>query len=411
MSLFKRFYFDDGASRKRWQVRLSGKSQVVEYGRLGGALREAKKTFKTPQEAAASTDKIIAAKKREGYIEINPASLEITRYKGKKVATESQIQALEKQLGCRLPVEYRTFLSTRNGGRTNPPYVAIPRNGDIEIHGAGDIFGLFGNAETDNSIAWAIKNVAVMFPPRHLPIGGDTDIFTLSLHKKDFGCIHFWFHDTDQVDDDGHYLKGAAFLLAGSFDEFLTRIAVTFGLPAEEESDAPFSPQSAGKKPTKVTVKSLFRLLHHDHTPAVIKQIEDAVKELGDLSGIQDGEWLFINIDSDRLLHCLLDAGLNPEILDTERQTLLWQCAGSAECVELLLKHNVDLERRSCLDRKETALMRALFVKSVPGVKRLLAAGANPTVRLPSYITSELKRQPEITKLLAAAVKKWKKSR
>src|SRR5262249_43770072 len=160
-------------------------------------------------------------------------------------------------------------------------------------------------------------------------------------------------------------------------------IAAMFGLPDEEDADAAPAEKTVGQKSSgKSTVKSLFRLLKYDHTPTVIKEIEQVVKELGDLGGIQNGEWPFINIRSDRLLRCLLGAGLNPQIVDTDHNTLLWQCAGSADCIDLLLKHNVDLERRSGLDDKETPLMRALSAKSVPAVKRLLAAGANPTVRL-----------------------------
>ena len=67
MSNLTRLYYDDGSSRKRWHVRTKGKSQVVEYGRLGGSLRESKKSFKTPAEATKATEKLIAKKKREGY--------------------------------------------------------------------------------------------------------------------------------------------------------------------------------------------------------------------------------------------------------------------------------------------------------------------------------------------------------
>ena len=408
MSSLRRFYFDDGSSRKRWHVTLSGKSQVVEYGRLGGALRESKKTFKTPQEAADQTEKLIAAKKRAGYIEINPASLEITRYKGKKSATEGQIAALEKQLGCRLPDEYRNFLLTRNGGQPNPPYVQIPGT-HIDNVGVSDIFGLFGTAKEYPSIFGAIQIHEPVLPKGYLPIARGSDLFTLSLRKKDFGCIHFWDHETDQVDDDDRFLESASHLLAGSFDEFLTRIAVVFGLPEEDDRGSASAEKTGDqKKKSKATVKTLFRLLKNDHTPAVIEQIEQVVRELGDLSGIQDGEWPFQNIRSDRLLRCLLDAGLNPEILDTENQTLLWQCAGSAECVDLLVKRGVDIERRSCLDRRETPLMRAFAVESVPGVKRLLAAGANPTVRLSPSIMINVKYNKELSKLLDSAIKKWK---
>jgi predicted DNA-binding WGR domain protein len=413
MPLSKKLYFDDGTSRKRWHVRLSGKTQFVEFGKLGGALRESKKTFKTPKEAAAATDKLIAAKKREGYIEIKPKLLEISKYKGKKPATAAQIKSLEKRLGVTLPEEYQSFLLTRNGGGPSPGYIQILGDASIENVGVADIYGLFGDDETANSLAWALKTLSPMLPKGHLPIAGDSDIFTLSLRKKDFGAIHFWFHETDLLDDDGNYLPGAEHLLAGSFDEFLTRIAVVNGVP--EEADEPASPSSGGsdKPARKPSFKTLFRLMKTQRycvfAPAVITEIEATVKQLGDLSGIQDGEWPFINLTNSRILKCLLDAGLNPEILDTDRHTLLWQCASDVECVDLLLKHNVDIDRpSSCNGSQETGLMRAIFVKSASGVKKLLDSGANPTIELPSYISREIKYEPEILKQIDAAIQKWK---
>lgn len=420
MSNTRRFYFDDGSSRKRWHVRLNGKSQVVEFGRLGAALRESKKTFRTPDEARINTDKLIAAKKRAGYIEINPALLEIAKYKKSKVATESQIQSLEKQLGCRLPEEYRTFLSTRNGGRPNPPYVRIPGLQHIESVDVSEIFGLFGTSKTVYSIAWAIESRGGLLPPGHLPFAFGSDLFTISLRKKDFGCIHFWDHESDEVDcedDEGQdrFLESASHLLAGSFDEFLTRIAVVFGVP-EAESDESASAQTpagknlAGKKlAVKVTVKSLLRLLKNDHTPTVIKQIEQVVQELGDLSGIQNGEWPFRNIRNPDLLRWLLNAGLNPEIVDTDGHSLLWQCAGNRECIDFLAERGVKIDRRSGGDH-ETALMRAVYLADIPSVKRLLQLGANPTVRLDWPARDTLKTNSKLRKLVEKARAEWQKN-
>ncbi len=409
MSNLRRFFLDEGSSLKRWQIHRIGKSQVVATGRMGGALRESTKSFKSPQEAAANIDKRIAIKIRAGYSEVAPSLLEITRFPGKRRATDRQIHAFEKKLGCPLPVEYRLFLRTCNGGTPNPPYIQIPGVSSIDNVGVGVLFGLFGTAKTMNSLAWGLDALAPILPPGHLPIAHDSDMFTLSLRKNDFGCVHFWNHDTDRVDDDERFLESASHRIAGSFDEFLTRIASMFGLPDDNEVSS-----QPGDGPTKTSgesrgnLKSLFRLLQHRHTSEVIQQIERMVHKLGDLSGIQDGHWPFVNIDSDRLLGCLLDAGLDPEITDTDQHTLLWQCAGNDACIDLLLKHHVDIERRSCLDRKETALMRALFIQSVPGAKRLIRSGANPTVRLPWYISGKVKCNQELAKMLAAAIKKWK---
>jgi predicted DNA-binding WGR domain protein len=123
-------------------VRLKGKSQVVQYGRLGGSLRELRKSFRTPTEAAEKTEKRIAAKKRDGYVEISPSRLEIVRLKGRRTATERQIKAVEEQIGCTLPKEYSNFLKKYNGGRPNPDCVQVPGVKGIDNVGVGSLFHL-----------------------------------------------------------------------------------------------------------------------------------------------------------------------------------------------------------------------------------------------------------------------------
>lgn len=409
MSGFKRF-FDDGTSRKRWHVRLQGKSQVVQYGRLGGSLRESKKSFKSPTEAAEQTARLIAKKRREGYIEINPARLEIVRFKGKRRATEQQIKALEKQVGCALPDEYRNFLKNHNGGRPNPDCVQVPGVKGIDNVGVGWLFHLQPSKPAANELSYQRERTEELFPQGHLPIAGDSDLFTLSLNpRKAFGSVYWWFHETEELDEDGNFLESAGYLLAGSFDEFLTRIALLFGDDEQFEVQTT-SPRGATKKKPRATIKRLLRLVRHDLTPAKVREVEQAVKELGDVSGIQDGQWPFINIRSHRVLRCLLRAGLNPEITDTDKHSLLWQCAASRECIDLLVEQGVRIDRRSGGDH-ETALMRAMYLEDVPAVTRLLELGANPTVRLDWPIQHKLDHNAKLRKLIEKARADWRKNK
>ncbi len=405
MSEFRRFFFDDGSSRKRWHVRWQGKSQVVQYGRLGGSLRESKKSFKTRSEAAEKTDKLIAAKKRSGYVEINPARLEIVRLKGKRTATEQQIQALEKQVGCSLPEEYRNFLKEYNGGRPNPDCVPVPGVKGIADVGVGSLFHLQPSKPGMDELSYEIKRCERLVPRGHLPIAGGSDLYTLSLKPRTFGAVYWWFHETEDVDDDGNFLESAGYLLAGSFDEFLTRIALLFGDDEESEMQTT-SQRGATKKEPRATNKRLLRLMSHDLTPAKVKEIEQAVKELGDVSGIQNGEWPFINIGNSRVLRLLLQAGLNPEMTDTHGHSLLWQSAGSRECIDLLVERGVKIDRRSGGEH-ETALMRAIYVEDLPAVKRLLQLGANPTVRLSWPIQDKLDDNAKLRKLIERARAEW----
>lgn len=403
MSEPRRLFFDDGSSRKRWQVLVKGKSQIVQYGRLGGTQRESKKTFKTPGEAAESTDKLIASKKCGGYKEINCSRLEIGRHKGTKAATEKQIKAFEKQLACSLPDEYRSFLRTHNGGIPNPDCVQVPGVPYIDNVGVGVLFYLQASKPKFNELTHELKRIGSILPKGHLPIAGSSDVFTLSLKPKLFGCVYWWNHETDTSENDETFVESDGHLLAGSFDEFLTRIALLYG---DEDETA----TASKKNKPKASIKRLLRLMNHDHTPEKIREIEEVVKAVGELSGIKDGDWPFNNIDNVRLLRCLLKSGLNPEITDTENQTLLWQCASSVACINLLLKNDVDLERRNGSER-ETALMRAMFLERIPAVKRLIEAGANPTVRLQSYISSNLTYNKQLGEIVDKARVQWKRKK
>ncbi len=407
---FVRLYFDDGRSRKRWQVRTKGKTQTVRYGRLTGQMRVSEKSFSSPATARQDTEQLIAKKCREGYTQVEPQRLEITRAKGRRKATLQQIKAFEKQIGSKLPEEYRHFLVGGNGGHPNPDCVAIPGMDAIDNVHVGNLFHLQPSRPVSNELTYELTRTRSLLPQKHLPVAGSSDLFTVSLDQRTFGAVYFWFHETEELDDEGNFLASAAHLLASSFDEFLTRIALLYGddnLEHALSSTATSTGRTSGGGP-HATVAQLIRLVRHAHTPRVIRQIEQTVRQLTDLSGIRDGEWPFINLTNPRVLRCLLQAGLHPEVCDSERQALLWQCASSPECVDLLVEAGVDIDRRSG-SLGETALMRAIFLKRVPAVKRLLKHGANPTLRLDRHTTQTLKEDRQLAVVLEQAQAKWRK--
>ena len=132
------------------------------------------------------------------------------------------------------------------------------------------------------------------------------------------------------------------------------------------------------------------------------------VKELGDLSGIEDGMWPGGLFESPGLLRCLLEAGLNPELTDTNGNALLLKCAGSRECIDVLAEYGPRIDRRSG-DRNETALMLAVLRSEIPALERLLQLGANPTVpRL--NLTDPSENGTKVKKLVEKARVKWRKS-
>jgi predicted DNA-binding WGR domain protein len=227
---YARYFFDDGKSRKFWEYKLRSKSVTLGHGRIGSTGRKTIKTFLSAAAAKAEIAKLVAQKIERGYIKTEPARLKITRAKGTKNATETQVAKLEKQLQTKLPLEYRNFLLTQNGGATEPRYVCIPGHPYIANVSVGYLMGLYVRSTPDQSLLYAVEHIMPRLPKGQLPIAGDGDLFTLSLTRNP-GCIYFWDHeapDCDDEDADGNvrWKMSHATLLAGSFDEFLTRIAV-----------------------------------------------------------------------------------------------------------------------------------------------------------------------------------------
>lgn len=402
----RRFYFDDGKSRKRWQVTQSGKTVVTQFGRLTGTLRESKKVAKAPAEAQKFLEQLVIEKLREGYVEIDPNRLEVIRPKGVRPATEKQISELESLLGCDLPIEYRNFLISSNGGRPNPDCVRVPGVPYVDNVGVGTLFHLQPSKPGMDEITYEVQRTKELLPKGHLPIAGSSDLFSISLSPKTFGAVHWWNHDTEELDDDGNFLASAAHLLASSFDEFLTRIACLFDSDeVANEADEEPSPKASG---SKASLSALLRAIQKEHTPQSVKEIKRLIQEAGDLSRIEDRKWPFINLGNAEVLQCLLDAGLRPEILDTEGQSLLWQCAIGPECIALLGKHSIDVDRRNGSEY-ETALMRAIYLNRPESVKQLLKIGANPTLRLDKRQARDLRQNPKLHQLIEKAKADWHK--
>lgn len=407
MQSTRRFFFDNGQSRKRWWLTVAGNMLSVQSGRITGKLRFSEKSYSSSEEAKTQADLMILRKRREGYIEVEPSRLEIVRNKGLRRATSRQIQELEKKVGSELPGEFKNFLVDCNGGRPNPDYVRIPGMAGIESVGVGSLFHLQPSKPQGDELTFEFDRTREMLPSGHLPIAGSSDMFTLSLTPRTFGAVYWWFHETELVDDDGNFLESAGYILASSFDEFLTRIATFYD--SSENSERDTDAESRGtNRDAKVSVKRLLKIIQLEHTPKVVKEIKDAIHEVGDLSGIENGEWPFINLDNPEVLGCLLDAGLNPEILDAEGQSLLWQSASSPECIGLLAKHGANLDRRSG-SRGETPLMRALFLQSSAAVQKLMKLGANPTLRLDRFLANDLEGNPKLLKILEKAKADWKR--
>ena len=224
-----RYFYDDGRSRKFWSYRQRAKTVTICYGRIGTEGRESKKLYKTPSAAEEDVEKQIDQKVRKGYLAIDPSKLKITRAKGKRRATELQITKLEGQIGSKLPAEYRAFLLEQNGGEPDPFFIGVNGHPHIKNVGVGYILGLHSKAEPYQSLRYAVEHRLPVLPNGQLPIAGAGDIISISLSKNP-GRIYLWDHealDCSDEDEEGKasFKMSHGYLLAGSFDEFLTRIA------------------------------------------------------------------------------------------------------------------------------------------------------------------------------------------
>jgi predicted DNA-binding WGR domain protein len=66
----REFQFSEGSSNKFWAIEVNGKSQTVNYGRVGTNGQTQTKEFGSEAEAIKASDKLIAEKLKKGYREV-----------------------------------------------------------------------------------------------------------------------------------------------------------------------------------------------------------------------------------------------------------------------------------------------------------------------------------------------------
>lgn len=88
-----KFEFSDDSSHKFWHITLSGKSFTVVFGRIGTSGQTQEKTFASEEQAKKEYDKLIAEKKKKGYVEVSgdapaKAPRPVQRRKGEEALKE-----------------------------------------------------------------------------------------------------------------------------------------------------------------------------------------------------------------------------------------------------------------------------------------------------------------------------------
>lgn len=81
--------FQEGTSNKFWKIEVNGNTFTVTFGKVGTAGKSQQKNFDSPEEAQKEADKLVASKRKKGYIDV-----------GKDISVNDmqQIETRERQL-------------------------------------------------------------------------------------------------------------------------------------------------------------------------------------------------------------------------------------------------------------------------------------------------------------------------
>jgi hypothetical protein len=129
------------------------------------------------------------------------------------------IKGFERAIGTLLPDDYRQFLVTSNGGKPEPNRFTLR-----DRKGGSGVSRFFGLADENRAgdLRYERNSMRDRVPSDVLPIGtaeGGNSV-CLSLAARAFGFVFFWDHELETDPPSWANL----FLVAGSFDEFITQL-------------------------------------------------------------------------------------------------------------------------------------------------------------------------------------------
>lgn len=135
-----------------------------------------------------------------------------------------EITAIEDRLDICLPIEYRDFLLTNNGGRPRPDIFrfekASGRYGTSCVHW----FLKVDNGEYNNFQSYfeTYKVERQRLPDELIPVANDPggNLICIAVSGDCTGAVYFWDHDTE-CDDGEVPTYENVFLIANTFKEFL----------------------------------------------------------------------------------------------------------------------------------------------------------------------------------------------
>jgi SMI1-KNR4 cell-wall len=145
----------------------------------------------------------------------------VTYKKGFAMLHESAINVFEDFIGTKLPLDYKNYLISLNGGRPEKATFDIPNQGNSAVN---RFFSLVSKVKSETLI-FNIKIYKDRVPEEMLPIGNDPggNLIVLSLKGRQRGGVFFWDHDLEADDEQQPFYKNIT-ILSQDFSSFLSAL-------------------------------------------------------------------------------------------------------------------------------------------------------------------------------------------
>lgn len=133
----------------------------------------------------------------------------------RQTLSAEKISDLEKLISHNLPIQYKNFIMSNNGGK---PDKYILDNEKIINY----FFGYFSNPKLDNSIEWHLEMYSKRYPRAMLPIAsaGGGDLILLGLSGSYENKVYYWDHNMESETDGTNYYDNVTFI-ANNLEDFI----------------------------------------------------------------------------------------------------------------------------------------------------------------------------------------------
>jgi hypothetical protein len=138
-----------------------------------------------------------------------------------KSINDVEITQLETRLGIRLPHDYKNFLLSHNGGRTEPWMMFNIHGNKRDSHAiVGFFFSIGGDSNID--LEANVHAYSDRVPGNILPIASDPggNLLCISVSGVDEGKLYFWTHEEECEDGEMPSYENLYFV-ADSFRELI----------------------------------------------------------------------------------------------------------------------------------------------------------------------------------------------